>query len=169
MDELIRSVKTEILNAMTNPNSHNEVFISSELKKTIKAIICALDSKYSTHLEQNSVLDEMDVDDDTGNNANEKKGKKYETVLADIIIDLGVKELKKLPNEHEGCITFSHSNFDKGFWGYKRTLVEKPNKLHLSSKIKPGVYFIRHPFGGTNNPDILLYEILDENKPYINS
>lgn len=168
MDELIRSSKNDILNAMTEPNSHNDVHISPAVKVAVKLIICALDNKFGADLEHNAIK-ETNLDEETGNTSNEKKGKKYETVLADIILELGLKEAKKLATEQEGCITFSHSNFDQGFWGYKRNLVEKPNKLHLSSKIKPGVYFVRHPFGATNNPDILVFEILDENKPYINS
>jgi hypothetical protein len=169
MDELIRSIRKDILKAMTEPNSHKDVNISPAVKIAVKSIICALDTKYGVNIETNNTIEETYIEDETGNTTNEKKGKKYETVLADILLELGIKETKKLATEQEGCITFSHSNFDQGFWGYKRTLVEKPNKLHISSKIKPDVYFVRHPFGGTNNPDILVFEILDENKPYINS
>jgi hypothetical protein len=168
MDELIRSCKNDILKAMIEPNSHNDVNISQSIKDAVKSIISTLDNKFGASLEVHTV-DETNPDEEAGNTTNEKKGKKYETVLAELILELGIKEVKKLSNEQEGCITFSHSNFDQGFWGYKRNLVEKLNKLHLSSKIKPGIYFVRHPFGGMNNPDILVFEILDEHKPYINS
>jgi hypothetical protein len=144
MDKMISETKAIIKKQMNSESEY--LYISNSIKKVVIEVIDHIDNTTGPVPLK-------------GHNTQEK-AQKFDDIIAGIILSQGVVEVIKLNKSEKDCLSFSHSDFDGNYFGYKKSNVSKRTILYLSKDIPEGLIMVRQPFGTQNNPDILLLDII---------